>query len=46
MSIQEIAYQIETIKMYQHLDLNYDGHHWYEAKIVVLQDELKKLLKK
>ena len=46
MSIQETAYQIETLKMYQHLDLNYDGHSWYDAEIAILQMELKKLLKK
>jgi hypothetical protein len=45
MSIQELAYQIETKKMLRDLDLNYDGHSWYEAELLSLGQVLKKLLK-
>jgi hypothetical protein len=45
MTITETAYQIETLKMLKKLDLNYEGHSWYNAEIVILQQALKKLLK-
>jgi hypothetical protein len=45
MTITETAYQIETLKLLQHLDLNYEGHSWYEAEIETLQQALKRLLK-
>jgi hypothetical protein len=46
MSIQDIAYQIEHKKLLMSLDNNYEGHLWYEAEIVILQNELKDLLMK
>jgi hypothetical protein len=46
MTIKETAYQLLTLKMLRDLDNNYEGHHWYEAEITILQNELKKLLKK
>jgi len=45
MTITEVAYQIETLKMLKSLDNDYDNHTWYEAEIVSLGQVLQKLLK-
>jgi len=46
MTITDIAYQIEHLKLLKSLDLNYDQHSWYEAEIESLRWSLEELLKK
>ena len=46
MTIQEIVYKIEQLKMMMALDNSYELHSWYIADIEALRMELKPLLKK
>jgi hypothetical protein len=44
MTIQELAYQIERLKLLQSLDNDYSNHSWYEGEIHILGLRLKDLL--
>jgi len=44
MTIQELAYQIERLKLLKSLDNDYSNHSWYEAEIHILGLRLKDLL--
>jgi len=42
--VQDIAYQIERLKLLKVLDWTWESESWYEAEIEVLKLDLKKLL--
>jgi len=44
MTIQELAYQIERLKLLKSLDNDCDNYSWYEGEIHILGLRLKDLL--